>query len=230
MAKWKIGNFWEKWQAYSLTFWPKLGVLRHFLVARVRILRKCKIGNFWEKWQAYSLTFWPKLGILRQFVICGAYSLKFEKVEIWQFWIARGSLRKWKIGNFWEKWQAYSLTFWPKLGVLRHFLICGGRSKKFKIGNFWEKWQAYSLTFWPKLGVLRHFLICGSWSLRKCQAYSLTFWPKLGVLRHFLIARGSLRKWKIGNFWQFLGLFGQNGPKPYFLGKFGNFWPKMASL
>ena len=77
-----------------------------------------------------------------------------------------------KIGDFWEKWQAYSLTFWPKLGVLRHFLICGGRSRKLKIGDFWEKWQAYSLTFWPKLGVLRHF------------------W----------IARGSLRKWKIGKF------------------------------
>ena len=95
---------------------------------------------------------------------------------------------KWKIGDFWEKWQAYSLTFWPKLGVLRHFLIFGGRSRKLKIGAFWEKWQAYSLTFWPKLGVLRHFLVCGGRSRKlrignfweKWQAYSLTLWPKLG--------------------------------------------------
>ena len=44
-----------------------------------------------------------------------------------------------KLAIFGEKWQAYSLTFWPKLGVLRHFLICGGRSRKLKIGDFWGK-------------------------------------------------------------------------------------------
>ena len=28
--------------------------------------------------------------------------------------------------DFWQKWQAYSLTFGPKLAVLRHFLNCCG--------------------------------------------------------------------------------------------------------
>ena len=26
--------------------------------------------------------------------------------------------------DFWQKWQAYSLTFGPKLAVLRHVLNC----------------------------------------------------------------------------------------------------------
>ena len=63
--------------------------------------------------------------------------------------------------DFWQKWQAYSLTFGPKLAVLRHFLICGKIWRRLKMDDFWQKWQAYSLTFGPKLAVLRHFLICG---------------------------------------------------------------------
>ena len=60
--------------------------------------------------------------------------------------------------DFWQKWQAYSLTFGPKLAVLRHFLICGKIWRRLKMDDFWQKWQAYSLTFGPKLAVLRHVL------------------------------------------------------------------------
>ena len=62
--------------------------------------------------------------------------------------------------DFWQKWQAYSLTFGPKLAVLRHFLICGKILRRLKMDDFWQKWQAYSLTFGPKLAVLRHVLNC----------------------------------------------------------------------
>ena len=62
------------------------------------------------------------------------------------------------MGDFSQKWQAYSLTFCPKLAVLRHFLCSDESLWKLKMGDFWQKWQAYSLTFWPKLAVLRHFL------------------------------------------------------------------------
>ena len=26
--------------------------------------------------------------------------------------------------DFWQKWQAYSLTFWPKYGVFGRLLVC----------------------------------------------------------------------------------------------------------
>ena len=47
--------------------------------------------------------------------------------------------------DFWEKWQAYSLTFWLNYGVFGHFLICARERRKLRMDDFWEKWQAYSL-------------------------------------------------------------------------------------
>ena len=62
--------------------------------------------------------------------------------------------------DFWEKWQAYSLTFWSNNGVFGDVLICARECRKLKMDDFWEKWQTYSLTFWPKYGVFGQFLIC----------------------------------------------------------------------
>ena len=44
------------------------------------------------------------------------------------------SWRKLKLGDFWQKWQAYSLTFWPKLLLLRHSLSLD-ESWKSVVGN-----------------------------------------------------------------------------------------------
>ena len=67
--------------------------------------------------------------------------------------------------DFWLKWQAYSLTFWPKYGVFGHFLSCARKWRKVKMDDIWLKWQAYSLTFWPKYGVFGHFMRCSrKWS------------------------------------------------------------------
>ena len=59
--------------------------------------------------------------------------------------------------DFWQRWQAYSLTFWPNLAVLRRLFNCGRIWRKLKMDDFWQRWQAYSLTFWPNLAVLRRF-------------------------------------------------------------------------
>ena len=140
-----------------------------------------------------SLTFRPKLAVFRHFSSCGV------------------SLRKLKIGDFWEKLQAYSLTFWPKLAVFRHFLICGGSSRKLKIGDFWpKKWQAYKPYLLAKIGCFQTLFFIGGGGWRKLkivnfwqkwQAYSLTFWTKLAVFRYFFSRGGSWRKLKIGDFW-----------------------------
>ena len=41
--------------------------------------------------------------------------------------------------DFWEKWQAYSLTFWLNYGVFGHFLICARRMKEVENGRFLGK-------------------------------------------------------------------------------------------
>ena len=47
----KMGDFIVKWQAYSLTFWPKLLLLRHFLSLDEswRKLAKVENGRFLAK-------------------------------------------------------------------------------------------------------------------------------------------------------------------------------------
>ena len=62
--------------------------------------------------------------------------------------------------DFWQNWQAYSLTFSLKYGVFGHFLSCARKLRKLKMDDFSLNWQAYSLTFWPKYGVFGHFLSC----------------------------------------------------------------------
>ena len=62
--------------------------------------------------------------------------------------------------DFWRKWQAYSLTFWPKYGVFGRLLIWTSKRRKMKMEDFLQKCQAYSLTFWPKYGVFGRVLIC----------------------------------------------------------------------
>ena len=62
--------------------------------------------------------------------------------------------------DFWQKWQAYSLTFSLKYGVFGHFLSCARKWSKLKMDDFSQKFKAYSLTFWPKYHVFGHFISC----------------------------------------------------------------------
>ena len=47
--------------------------------------------------------------------------------------------------DFWQKWQAYSLTFGPKLAVLRHFLICGKIWRRLKLMIFGKNGKPIAL-------------------------------------------------------------------------------------
>ena len=86
----------------------------------------------------------------------------------------------WKfLGQFWAKYQAYSLDFWPKLAKNQfQSTLDLGKSKCFEI-DFWpklaKKYQAYSLTFWPKLAILSTFHC-------KIKIFEIDFWSKLGKI------------------------------------------------
>ena len=91
---------------------------------------------------------------------------------------------KFKCGNFWAKYQGYSLTFgqiWlivitfqcptkisqvQMLSLLsQKWLIfitfqCAIKINQFKCGHFWAKYQGYSLTFRPSMAHSHHFSIC----------------------------------------------------------------------
>ena len=61
------------------------------------------------------------------------------------------SWRELKMGDFWQKWQAYSLTFRLKFAVFGSFFLFGDDGRMFEKRRFLENWKAYSLTFLPKL-------------------------------------------------------------------------------
>ena len=41
--------------------------------------------------------------------------------------------------NFWQKWQAYSLTFWPEYGVFVALLNLSQKMKRVENGQFLAK-------------------------------------------------------------------------------------------
>ena len=52
-------------------------------------------------------------------------------------------------GQFWAKYQGYSLTFWPK-SLISSLFNLQSKSMNFNFGHFWAKYQGYSLTFLAK--------------------------------------------------------------------------------
>ena len=100
-----------------------------------------KFGHVWAKYQGYSLTVWPKMAHFHHFSICNQHEWISNLVIVGQNTKAiallfgqNGSISslfnlqsKWmnfKFGNFWAKYQGYSLTSWPKMAHFHHFSIC----------------------------------------------------------------------------------------------------------
>ena len=100
-----------------------------------------KFGHVWAKYQGYSLTVWPKMAHFHHFSICNQHEWISNLVMFGQNTKAiallfgqNGSISslfnlqsKWmnfKFGNFWAKYQGYSLTSWPKMAHFHHFSIC----------------------------------------------------------------------------------------------------------
>ena len=203
-----FGQNWAKYQAYSLTFWPKLAHFKHFSLQNQNLWNwfLVKIG---QNTKPIALLFGQNWPILSTFHFAKSKSLKLI------------------FGQNWQNSKPIALLFWPKLAQNQfqstfHFAI----QSALKLGQNWPKYQAYSLTFWPILAqnfsskskILK--LIFGqNWA--KYQAYSLTFWPKLAHFKHFSLQNQNLWNW-------FLVKIGQN-TKPIAL-LFGQNWPILSTF
>ena len=62
-------------------------------------------------------------------------------------------------GQFWAKYQGYSLTFWPQMARFHHFSIYNQNQSISILVSFGQNTKAYSLTFWPKMARFHHFSI-----------------------------------------------------------------------
>ena len=121
-------------------------------------------GQFWSKYQGYSLTFWPKLAHFHHFSICNQYQSISSSVILGQntkalaLLLAKiGSLSSlfnlqsksinFNFGQFWSKYQGYSLTFWPKLAHFHHFSICNQNQSISISVMFGQNTKAIALLF-----------------------------------------------------------------------------------
>ena len=126
----KFGHFWAKYQGYSLTFWPKMAHFHHFSMCN----QNQSISNlviFEQNTKAIALLFGQN----------GSFSSLFN---------VQSKSVKFKCGNFWAKYQGYSLTFWPKMAHSHHFSICNQNQSSSNVVTFEQNTKAIALLFGQK--------------------------------------------------------------------------------
>ena len=130
-----FGHFWPKYQDYSLTFWPKVAHFHHFSISNqnqsisISVIfgqnTKAIALLFGQNWLIF-ITFQSPIKI-NQFQF-RSFLAKLPRLQ--PYFLAKiGSFSSlfnlqsksitFNFGQFWPKYQGYSLTFWPKLA---HFV------------------------------------------------------------------------------------------------------------
>ena len=200
-----VGQFWAKYQGYSLTFWPKLAHFHHFSISN----------------QTQSQSIWVNFGQTTK-----AIALLFG--QNWLIFITFQSpikINHSQCGSILGKIPRLQPYFLAKIGSFSSLFNLQSKSIIVNVGQFWAKYQGYSLTFWPKLAHFHHFSISN-------QTQSQSIWVIFGQTtkaiallfgQNWLIFITFQSPIKI-NHSQF-GSFLAKIPRlqPYFLAKIGSF-------
>ena len=135
-----LGQFWPKYQGYSLTFWPKIPHCHHLSICNQNQSISILI-IFGHNTKAIALRFGQTCLI---FITCQS------AIKINQF-------QSWSVLAKIPRLQPYFLA---KNTSLSSLFNLQSKSINFKFGHFWPKYQGYSLTFWPKMPHFHHFSMC----------------------------------------------------------------------
>ena len=195
------------------------------------------VGHFSAKYQGYSLTVWPKIA---HFFIMFQSAIKINQFQCWSvfgkiprlqpYFLAKNrSLSSlfnlqsksinFNVGHFSTKYQAYSLTVWPKIAHFHHFSIYNQTQSTSSLVSCLQNTNVLALLFGQQSLIIITFNLqsksinfnVGHFSA-KYQGYSLTFWP---IIAHVCIMFQSAIKINQFQFWSFVGKL----PRvlPYFL-------------
>ena len=135
-----LSHFWEKYQCYSLTFWPKMPHFHHFSICNQN-QSISKLVSFGQNTKAIALL----LGQTCLIFITFQSAIKINQFQIWSV-----------VGKI-PRLQPYCLA---KNASFSSLFNLQSNSINFKFGQFWAKYQGYSLTVWPKMPHFHHFSIC----------------------------------------------------------------------
>ena len=158
-----FGHVWPKYQGYSLTFWPKMAHFHHFSICNqnqsISILvifgqnTKAIALLFGQKWLIF-ITFQSAIKI-NQCQFC-SFLAKIPRLQPY-FLAKNGSISSlfnlqsksinFNFGQFWPKYQGYSLTLWPKMAEFHHFSICNQNQSISILVMFSQITKAISLLF-----------------------------------------------------------------------------------
>ena len=135
-----FGNFWPKYQGYSLTFWPKMPHFHHFSIRNQNQSLSISV-MFGQNTKAIALLFGQKCLIFITF----QSAIKINQFQLWLFLAKIQSL------------LPYCLA---KHASISSLFNLQSKSINFNFGHFGPKYQGYSLTFWPNIPDVHHFSIC----------------------------------------------------------------------
>ena len=122
-----FGQFWAKYQGYSLTFWPKLAHFHHFSMCNQNQSTSISV-IFGQNTKAIALLFGQNWLIV----------ITFQCAII---------INQLQFRSFWAKYQGYSLTFWPKLAHFHHFSMCNQNQSTSISVIFGQNTKAIALLF-----------------------------------------------------------------------------------
>ena len=234
-----VGQFWPKYQGYSLTVWPKMAHFHHFSICTqnqsISILvifgqnTKAIALLFGQQWLIFitfqsaininQFKFWSflaKIPRLQPYVLAktGSVSSLFN---------LQSNSINFNFGQLWPKYQGYSLTFWPKMDHFHHFSICNqnqsisiqvnfGQNTKAIAVLFGHKWLIF-ITFQSEIKI-NHFQF---WSLlAKIPRLQPYFLAKTGSVSSPFNLQSNSINFNFGHFW------------PKYQGYSLTFWPQMA--
>ena len=200
-----VGQFWAKYQGYSLTFWPKLAHFHHFSICNQNQSTSILV-IFRQNTKVIALLFGQKWLIFITF----QSAIKINQLQFWSFF---GKI---------PRLQPYFLA---KNGSFSSLFNLQSKSINFNFGHFSAKYQGYSLTFWPNMAQFHHFSICDqnqSTSIlvifrQNTKVIALLFGQKWLI---FITFQSAIKINQL-QFWSFFGKIPRL--QPYFLAKNGSF-------
>ena len=221
-----FGDFWPKYQGYSLTSWPKLAHFHHFSICNQNQSISILV-MFGQNTKAIALLLGQKWLIFITF----QSAIKINQFQFWSivaktprlqpyFLAKNGSFSSlfnlqsksinFNFGHFLPKYQGYSLTFWPKMAHFHHFSICNQNQSMLILVIFGHNTKAIALLLGQKW--LSFITFQSAIKINQFQFWS--FLAKIPRLQPYCLAKNG----------SFSSLFNLQSKSMNF--NFGHFWPK----
>ena len=135
-----VGHLSAKYQAYSLTFWPKLAYFNHFSICNQNLSISIVV-IYRQHTKVISLLFGQKSLIFITF----QSAIKINQFQLWSCFVKIPKLQ---------------LYFLAKNHLFSSLFNLQSKSINVNFGQFSARYQGYSLTVWPKINHFHHFSIC----------------------------------------------------------------------